>query len=76
MLYWRTDMIDAPPEALDELLHLVEASGAEHGVVWQGARYEGLVTVFLEILTDFGGAVLTDDGRVGLDSPEARGALD
>jgi multiple sugar transport system substrate-binding protein len=76
MLYWRTDLMDAPPRTLAEMNRLAEASGAEHGVVWQGARYEGLVTVFLEILAGFGGDILTEDGRVGLDSPEARGALD
>ena len=32
--------------------------GIPFGFVWQGARYEGLVTVFLEHLGAFGGAIL------------------
>ena len=40
------------------------AHGVPYGLVWQGARYEGLVTVFLEYLGAFGGAILDDDGRV------------
>ena len=45
------------------------------GFVWQGARYEGLVTVFLEHLGAFGGAILDDDGRVVVDSEAAEQAL-
>ena len=33
-------------------------AGLPFGFVWQGARYEGLVTVFLEHLGAFGGAIL------------------
>jgi multiple sugar transport system substrate-binding protein len=46
-----------------------------YGIVWQGARYEGLVTTFLEYLQGFGGRVLADDGRVVVNSPEAVRAL-
>ena len=45
------------------------------GFVWQGARYEGLVTVFLEHLGAFGGAILDDEGRVVVDSEAAEQAL-
>jgi multiple sugar transport system substrate-binding protein len=45
------------------------------GLVWQGARYEGLVTVFLEHLAAFGGAILDDEGRVAVDDPAAIRAL-
>jgi multiple sugar transport system substrate-binding protein len=43
--------------------------------VWQGARYEGLVTVFLEHLGAFGGTILDDDGGVAVDSEAAVNAL-
>jgi multiple sugar transport system substrate-binding protein len=43
--------------------------------VWQGARYEGLVTVFLEHLAAFGGRILDADGRVVVDEPAAIEAL-
>jgi multiple sugar transport system substrate-binding protein len=42
--------------------------------VWQGARYEGLVTVFSEYLGGFGGQIL-DGGRVTVNAPPAVRAL-
>lgn len=80
MLYWRTDLLDAPPRSFEELTSLaraaLEAGRVGAGFVWQGARYEGLVTVFVEYLGGFGGAILTEDGQVALDSPEALRALE
>jgi multiple sugar transport system substrate-binding protein len=67
MLYWRTDLFRKAPETWDELereARLAIADGSpRYGLVWQGARYEGLVTVFLEYLGGFGGRIL-DRGRV------------
>ena len=81
MLYWRTDLLDHPPETMQELVTLAQrgmdsGSGVARGIVWQGARYEGLVTTFLEYLGGFGGRILTEDGRVTVDSPEAIRALE
>jgi multiple sugar transport system substrate-binding protein len=80
MLYWRTDLLDSPPRSFDELSTMAEAALREglvsQGLVWQGARYEGLVTVFVEYLGGFGGAILDDQGRVALDSPQALRALE
>jgi multiple sugar transport system substrate-binding protein len=80
MLYWRTDLLDSPPRSFDELSAMAEAALRDglvsQGLVWQGARYEGLVTVFIEYLGGFGGAILDDRGRVVLDSPEALRALE
>ncbi len=77
MLYYRTDLVPHPPASLDELVRLAReaAPRAELGHVWQGARYEGLVTTFLEYLGAFGGEIMTPDGRVAVDSPEAVRAL-
>jgi len=79
MLYWRTDLLAAPPSTFDELTAAARAelaSGAvSQGLVWQGARYEGLVCVFLEYLVAFGGQILDDRGAVVVDSPEAVRAL-
>jgi len=79
MLYWRTDLTARAPQTFDELVAAARRarSGAriEYGFAWQGARYEGLVTVFLEHLTGFGGAILSDDGRVVVDSADAIRAL-
>jgi multiple sugar transport system substrate-binding protein len=79
LLYWRTDILDRPPATVDELremaLAAMQADDSRAGLVWQGARYEGLVTVFLEHLTAFGGGILDDDGRVIVDEPPAIRAL-
>jgi multiple sugar transport system substrate-binding protein len=79
MLYWRTDLLDRAPRSLVELreeaLRLREARSVRFGLVWQGARYEGLVTVFLEHLAAFGGGILDTRGRVIVDDPAAIRAL-
>jgi multiple sugar transport system substrate-binding protein len=79
LLYWRTDVLDAPPSTLEMLRQQARAAVRDGptrlGLVWQGARYEGLVTVFLEHLTAFGGAILDDRGGVTVDAPEAIEAL-
>ena len=79
MLYWRTDLLAAPPATYEELTREVLAAkqkaGLPYGFVWQGARYEGLVTVFLEHLGGFGGEILDAQGRVAVDSEAAVRAL-
>jgi ABC-type glycerol-3-phosphate transport system substrate-binding protein len=79
MLYWRIDLASRAPRDLDELAQLARRAQADKavpfGFVWQGARYEGLVTVFLEHLGAFGGAILDDRGRVVVDSAAAVQAL-
>lgn len=80
MLYWRTDLLDRPPATMEELVALARGGRAEagppsRGIVWQGARYEGLVTVFLEYLGGYGGRIMTEDGRVVVDSPAGVRAL-
>jgi multiple sugar transport system substrate-binding protein len=79
LLYWRTDLLAAPPRSLAELAseaRRLRADGATRfGLVWQGARYEGLVTVFVEHLGAFGGRILDEDGSVAVDEPAAIRAL-
>ncbi|HET9261475.1 MAG TPA: ABC transporter substrate-binding protein [Vicinamibacterales bacterium] len=79
MLYWRTDLMRDAPETFSELAaaaaRAIETGKVTAGFVWQGARYEGLVTVFLEHLVGFGGAMLDEDGEVVVASPAAVRAL-
>ncbi|MGE0593878.1 MAG: ABC transporter substrate-binding protein [Vicinamibacterales bacterium] len=79
LLYWRTDLLPSAPETLAALRTAARAAAGEDGVrygfVWQGARYEGLVTVFLEYLDGFGGAILDAAGQVAVASPESVEAL-
>jgi multiple sugar transport system substrate-binding protein len=80
MLFWRTDLVDAPPRSFEALsgaaARAVDQGLAPFGIVWQGARYEGLVTVFLEHLAAFGGAILDERGAVVVDGPRAVRALE
>jgi multiple sugar transport system substrate-binding protein len=79
MLYWRTDILDRPPTTFDELTATARpgtgSPETRYGIVWQGARYEGLVTVFVECLGGFGGRILDEDGAVVVDSETAVSAL-
>lgn len=79
MLYWRTDLMAAPPRTLDDLARIAAATrtaGEDRlGFVWQGARYEGLVTVFVEVLGGFGGAIMDSVGRVTVDGEAGVAAL-
>jgi multiple sugar transport system substrate-binding protein len=79
LLYWRTDLLPAPPRSLSELRDAArrfrETGTTRFGLVWQGARYEGLITVFLEHLGAFGGGILDARGRVIVDEPAAIRAL-
>jgi multiple sugar transport system substrate-binding protein len=79
LLYWRTDLVDAAPSTFDQLTTAVSRAqrqrGLPFGFVWSGARYEGLVTVFLEYLYGFGGRFLDAAGRVTVDSDAGIRAL-
>ena len=79
MLYWRTDLMPSPPDSLDALARrsrqLLAEGRVPFGFVWQGARYEGLITTFIEHLGAFGGAILDPHGRVVVDSEAAVLAL-
>ncbi|MGE0354837.1 MAG: ABC transporter substrate-binding protein [Gemmatimonadales bacterium] len=78
MLYWRTDLMPAAPATLAGLERIARAgvrSGrTRYGLVWQGARYEGLITTFVEYLAAYGGRIL-DGGRVVVNSPAGLAAL-
>lgn len=78
MLYRRTDLVEDPPASFRELVSAggrAREDGVDYGFVWQGARYEGLVTVFLEHLRGFGGRILGGSDTVLVDSEEAVRAL-
>jgi multiple sugar transport system substrate-binding protein len=78
MLYWRTDLVRVPPATFADLERDAGRARADHGLpyglVWQGARYEGLVTVFTEYLGGYGGRLL-EGGRVTVSSPAGVRAL-
>jgi multiple sugar transport system substrate-binding protein len=78
MLYYRTDLVPRAPSSYAELEAWAARAGelgVRHGLVLQAARYEGLMTVFLEYLTAFGGELFDAQGRVAVDSEAGQRAL-
>jgi len=78
MLYWRTDLMAAPPATFEDLVRQGKRARAtkatQYGMVYQGARYEGLITTFVEYLGAYGGRIL-DGRRVVVNSEPALRAL-
>ena len=77
LLYWRTDLMPAPPRTPEEVVQLTqrltEDNKVTEGFVWQGRQYEGLSCDFVEFLSAFGGTWLDPaTGAPELDSPAAR----
>ncbi|MGH9674629.1 MAG: extracellular solute-binding protein, partial [Bryobacteraceae bacterium] len=78
VLFYRKDLIPDPPQTFDDLLDLSRRfqTGDRWGFLWQGKQYEGLITVFLEVLWGFGGDWIDAQTRtVKLDSPEGLRAI-
>ncbi len=80
MLYYRPDLLKKagfnPPETFEELITqsqvLQEKGLVDWGYVWQGFQYEGLSTVFLEVIKGYGGFWIDAENQtVGLDEPAA-----
>jgi multiple sugar transport system substrate-binding protein len=72
-IYYRTDQVDQAPEDWETLY---EEAAQGNGVVYQGARYEGLTVNFLELLYSAGGSVLSEDGsEATADTQEVRDVL-
>ena len=81
LLYRRTDLVPNEPKSLEEMVAQAQAAmakrgGPRYGIVSQGARYEGLITGFVEYLGAFGGRIIDDKGEVVVNRPEAVRALE
>jgi multiple sugar transport system substrate-binding protein len=79
VLYYRKDLVPTPPKTFDDLLRTAAEFKTEDrwGFLWQGKQYEGLVTVFLEVLWGMGGEWIDAESReVLLASPEAVRAVE
>jgi len=72
-IYYRTDQVDSAPKDWETLY---QEAAKQNGVVYQGARYEGLTVNFLELLYSEGGSVVSDDGKQATaDSQEVKDAI-
>ena len=72
LLYYRTDLMEQPPETPEELVlvsqSLQKDRKVDWGYVWQGRQYEGLSCVYLEMIDGFGGDWLQpNNNHIGLD---------
>ena len=78
LLYYRTDLVPRAPRTYAELRQLAREAMARDprlsGFLWQGRQYEGLNCNVFEAVWGHGGEVLRD-GRIALDTPEAREGL-
>ena len=74
LLFWRTDLMEAPPRTPAELeaisRSLQQEGRVRWGYVWEGRQYEGLSCTYLEVLRGFGGRWLRD-GSPDLNSKAA-----
>jgi multiple sugar transport system substrate-binding protein len=64
LLYYRTDLVDAPPRTWDELCDAGVTVGEQEGIAGlaaQGARYEGFVVNWLEYYWSAGGELYNED---------------
>lgn len=78
LLYYRSDLIDAPPTTWEELEAACEIAAANDMDCYAGqfAQYEGLTVNVAEAINSAGGSFLSEDGQsVTVDSPEAREGL-
>jgi multiple sugar transport system substrate-binding protein len=72
-IYYRTDQEAQPPENWQAMY---EEAQKGNGLIYQGARYEGLTVNFLELLYSAGGNVINEDGtEATADSQETRDVL-
>jgi multiple sugar transport system substrate-binding protein len=81
LLYRRIDLVPREPRSLEEMVTdarsaMARRGGPKYGIVSQGARYEGLITGFVEYLGAFGGKIIDDRGEVVVNRPEAVRALE
>jgi trehalose/maltose transport system substrate-binding protein len=79
VLYYRKDLVPSAPVTFEDLVLLSKQhmTNDRVGWLWQGKQYEGLVTVFLEVLWGFGGDWIDAEKReVLIDRPEALQALE
>lgn len=80
VFYYRTDIVDDPPETWDELIEMAsELQGindTEFGYIMQAAQYEGLITNAIEFIASYGGQIIDEDNNVVVDSPETIRAIE
>ncbi len=78
MLYYRSDLVDTPPETWDEMMEMCSIAEDNDMECFAGqfSKYEGLTVNAAEAINGAGGAIVGDDGTTPtVDSPEAAAGL-
>lgn len=78
MLYYRTDLVDTPPETWGEMMDMCSIAEDNNMECYAGqfSKYEGLTVNAAEAINGAGGSIVGDDGSTPtVDSPEAAAGL-
>jgi multiple sugar transport system substrate-binding protein len=79
LLWYRTDLVQAPPQTWDEMIRAAQelkAQGKPHQIITMGAQYEGLVVLYNTVAASAGGRILSDDGGTAVFDAGAVKALE
>lgn len=79
LLWYRTDLVDQPPQTWDELIQAAQQlreQGQPYRVITMGAQYEGLVVLYNTIVASAGGQIINQDGTQAVFDDGAVRALD
>jgi multiple sugar transport system substrate-binding protein len=75
LLWYRKDLVPTPPKTWDEMIAMAKALPAGEGLIQeQGARYEGYVVWFNNLVSSAGGKIVNPDGSPALDQTAVRAA--
>jgi multiple sugar transport system substrate-binding protein len=75
LLWYRKDLVPTPPKTWDEMIAMAKSLPADVGLIQeQGARYEGYVVWFNNLVSSAGGKVVNPDGTPALDQTAVRAA--
>ncbi len=77
MLYYRKDLVKAPPKTLDEMWKMCDIAKKNNMSCYAGqyAKYEGLTVNTAEAVNTYKGSFVDDTGKAVVDSPEAKAGL-
>lgn len=78
LFYYRKDLVPNPPRTWDEMISMCPLAKQNNMGCYAGqfANYEGLTVNAAEAINSTGGRILNEDGKLSLDTPEARAGLE
>jgi multiple sugar transport system substrate-binding protein len=75
LLWYRKDLVPKPPETWDEMIAMAKKLPADEGLIQeQGARYEGYVVWFNNLVASAGGSIVDEEGNPSLDDSAVKAA--